>query len=122
MAALLADENFPFPVVQELQKLGHDVKVWSETGLANIRYPDFQVIQVATEERRALLTINRKDFIRLHTESAEHEGILVCTQDMDFSGQAQRIHEAIQSDEPLKGKLLRVNRPSSGPKSREEDL
>jgi predicted nuclease of predicted toxin-antitoxin system len=112
MADLIADENFPLPVVQELQKLGHDVKVWSETGLANIRYPDLSVIRLATEEKRALLTINRKDFIRLHTESDEHEGIIVCTQDLDFPAQAQRIHDAIQSEGSLPGKLLRVNRPS----------
>lgn len=111
MADLLADENFPFPVVQELRRLGYEVWVWSETGLANIRYPDPFVLRYAALEGRALLTINRKHFIRLHAEGAEHEGIIVCTQDLDFAGQARRIHDTITAEEPLRGKLLRINRP-----------
>ncbi|MBW3622059.1 MAG: DUF5615 family PIN-like protein [Armatimonadetes bacterium] len=112
MADLIADENFPLPVVQELQRLGHDVLLWAETGLANQRYPDPSVLQLAAQKGRALLTINRKDFIRLHAESGEHEGIIVCTQDLDFRGQARRIHEAIETEEPLRGKLMKINRPA----------
>ena len=111
MADLLADENFPLPVVEELRRQGHDVMTWSETGLANIRYEDPLVLRFAVQEGRVLLTINRKDFIRLHTQSLPHEGIIACTQDLDFQGQAQRIHEAILAEEPLRGKLLRINRP-----------
>jgi predicted nuclease of predicted toxin-antitoxin system len=112
MADLLADENFPLPVVEELRKRGHDVVTWPETGLANIRYVDPLVLQLAVREERALLTINRKDFIRLHEQSNEHEGVIVCTQDLDFPGQAQRIHDAIVAEGPLRGKLLRINRPA----------
>ncbi|OAD19383.1 hypothetical protein THIOM_004984 [Candidatus Thiomargarita nelsonii] len=44
---------------------------------------------------RAVLTINRKHFIRLHRLQPEHAGIIVCTFDPNFVGQARRIHEAI---------------------------
>ena len=111
MADLLADENFPLPVVLELRSMGHDVKVWADTGLANLRYPDPFVLRFAVKEGRTLLTINRKDFIRQHAQTQEHGGVIVCTQDLDFSGQARRIHEAITAEEPLRGKLLRINRP-----------
>ena len=34
MAKLYANENFPFPVVEELRKLGHDVLTVQESGKA----------------------------------------------------------------------------------------
>lgn len=57
-----------------------------------------------------MLTINRKHFIRLHSQSQIHQGIIVCTYDPDFSGQAARIAKAILVHESLTGKLVRVNR------------
>jgi len=58
-----------------------------------------------------LLTLNRKHFIRLHQVSPDHAGVVVCTFDPDFVRQAQLIHEALDSDSPTEGKLLRVYRP-----------
>jgi hypothetical protein len=46
----------------------------------------------ACAEGRALLTLNRKHFIRLHGANPKHFGIIVCTFDPDFVGQAHRIH------------------------------
>lgn len=111
MARLYANENFPFPVVQELRLLGHDVLTVQETGKAGHATPDEEVLAFATGDGRAVLTINRKHFLRLHRQSASHAGIIVCTLDLDFAGQARRIHEAIGSVPKLDGQLLRVNRP-----------
>ena len=61
-------------------------------------------------KRGAVLTLNRKDFIGLHRESADHTGIVVRTFDPDFSGQARRIHEAVSGQSDLTGQPLRVNR------------
>ena len=47
MARLYADENVPFPVVEELRRLGHDVLTIFEDGKANRRYPDASVPQDA---------------------------------------------------------------------------
>lgn len=113
MADLLADENFPLPVVLELRRLGHDVKLLADTGLANLSCSDPLVLQLSAQEGRALLTINRRDFIRLHAVTEGHGGIIVCTQDPDIPGQARRIHEALEGEEALQGKLLRIYRPSS---------
>lgn len=57
-----------------------------------------------------MLTLNRKDFIRLHRENPNHAGIVVCTFDPDFTGQAERIHAAIAAEGDLTGRLLRINR------------
>ncbi|GMU81459.1 MAG: hypothetical protein AMXMBFR47_13300 [Planctomycetota bacterium] len=110
MARLYANENFPFPAVEELRRLGHDVLTIHETGRANQAMPDIEVLRFAATERRTLLTLNRRHFIRLHEEFPDHAGIVVCSVDADFVGQARRIDAAISNEAALKGMLLRVNR------------
>ena len=56
--------------------------------------------------------LNHKHFIHLHKEQSQHAGIIVCTFDPDFMGQAQRIHIAIESEGHLSRKLIRVNLPT----------
>ena len=73
--------------------------------------PDEQVLAFATAEGKALVTLNRKHFIHLHNANPDHGGIIVCSFDSDFSGQAHRIHAAIVSKARLSGELIRINRP-----------
>jgi hypothetical protein len=110
VAKLYANENFPNPVVQELRRIGHDVLTVLETGRSDQAWPDHEVLAFATREQRALMTLNRKHFLRLHESSPAHAGIILCTLDLDFPGQAQRIHEAITAAGDLNRKVLRVNR------------
>ena len=112
MARLYSNENFPLPVVQELRNLGHDVLTVREAGNADLAIPDDEVLAFATAEARVVLTLNRRDFIQLHNAQPNHAGIIVCTYDADFIGQAQRIHEAIEAESTLDRQLLRVNRPA----------
>lgn len=112
MARLYSNENFPLPVVEELRRLGHDVLTIQETGKAEQGFADEAILSSAGADNRAVLTINRKHFIRLHKASPEHKGIIVCTADLDFTRQASRIHEAIKSHDTLARKLLRVDRPA----------
>lgn len=111
MALLYADEGFPKVVTELLRQLGHDVLTVQEAGQANQRVPDDQVLVFATVQGRAVLTVNRDDFIRLHRLSSDHAGIIVCTEDLDRQRLATRIHETITAEESLGGKLMRVNRP-----------
>jgi hypothetical protein len=112
VALLYSNENFPMPVVEELRRLGHDVVSIQERGRANEGTPDDEVLSLAIGEERAVLTINRKDFMRLHRKSDQHAGIIVCTYDPDYPAQAARIHAAIDVCPDLHGQLIRVNRPS----------
>src|SRR5690349_1843413 len=112
MARLYANENFPFPVVEALRRLGHDVLTIQDTGRAGEAASDPEVLRFATDDGRALVTLNRRHFIALHAQSTEHAGIIVCTVDSDFDGQAGRIHAAIQAVASLPGQLIRVNRPA----------
>ncbi|MFM7887611.1 MAG: DUF5615 family PIN-like protein [Pseudanabaena sp.] len=113
MARLYADEQFPRAVSQLLRNMGHDVLTVQEAGNANLGIPDDQVLAFAISNNRTVVTINRLDFIKLHRASAEHLGIIICTNDSDRHRMAARINEAIATQESLQGKLIRVVRPSN---------
>ncbi|MCC7220865.1 MAG: DUF5615 family PIN-like protein [Candidatus Contendobacter sp.] len=111
MARLYADENFPLPVVDELRRLGHDAQTMQESGKARQAISDAVVLALASADQRAVLTLNRKHFIQLHRLTPEHAGIVVCTFDPDFIGQAQSIDAVLVTMENLFNQLIRVNRP-----------
>ncbi len=113
MARLYADEQFPREVSQLLRTMGHDVLTVQEAGNANLGIPDEDVLAFAIGDNRAVVTLNRQDFIRLHRASSEHFGIIICTNDTDRTRMATRINEAIAAQESLQGKLIRVVRPAS---------
>ncbi|MEY2429040.1 MAG: hypothetical protein QOJ40_1925 [Verrucomicrobiota bacterium] len=110
MARLYSNENFPLPVVERLRTFGHDVLTIQQAGKADQALPDKEVLTFATRENRAVLTLNRLHFIRLHRQEQNHAGIIVCKFDPDFERQAERIHKAIGEQPSLAGQLLRVNR------------
>ncbi|BAZ08313.1 hypothetical protein NIES4071_01180 [Calothrix sp. NIES-4071] len=112
MARLYADEQFPRIVSELLQAMGHDVLTVQEAGNANLGIPDDEVLAFAVSDNRAVMTLNRDDFVRLHRANPLHAGIIVITNDMDRSRMAARINEAIMASEPLSNKLVRIVRPS----------
>ncbi len=110
MGRLYSNENFPQPVVLRLRELGHDVLTSFDAGNANQGILDPEVLAFAITQGRCLLTLNRKDFMRLHRENPAHSGIVVCREDTDFIRQADRIHAALPTDPT--GQLTRVNPPA----------
>jgi hypothetical protein len=112
VAGLYADENFPLPVVEELRRLGFDVLTMYEDDKANQSLTDDVVLSIANEKERALLTLNRKHFIQLHQQRPNHKGIIVCSFDPDFVGQAHRIADALEKEIGLTGRLIRIYRPA----------
>lgn len=113
MAAFFADENFPLQVVEAIRRFGHDVLTTSEAGQSGKAVSDREILDLAVSLGRAVLTLNRRHFIRLHEESPTHSGIVVCSADADTDAQARRIHEAVREAGVLAGRLLRVNRPAN---------
>lgn len=113
MADLYADENFPLPVVEELRRLGFDVLTMYEDDKANQSLTDEEVLSISQDKKRALLTANRRHFIQLHRRQAQHSGIVVCTFDPDFIGQAKRIAEAVRERPSLENQLIKIYRPAS---------
>ena len=111
MARLYADEGFPKPVVEELRKLGHDIVTAQEAGKAGQKIPDADVLAFAISQNRSVITRNRRHFLRLHSQTPSHSGIIICTEDDDFLGQASRIHQTIAGQANLDNQLIRVYRP-----------
>ncbi len=114
MAKLYANENFPQPSVDMLRELGHDVLTTMDTGKAGQAISDEAVLAFAREQKRVLVTFNRKHFIRLHYEQPDHAGIIVCTVDSNFKALARRVHDALEAQSDMAGRLIRVNRPNEG--------
>lgn len=112
MARLYSNENFPQPVVEELRRLGHDVLTSLDAGKANQRIADDEVIRYATEQRRAVLTLNRRHFHIQHRLSATHAGIITCTVDADYRALAARVHERLIATPDLNGQLIKITKPS----------
>ncbi len=112
MDMFYADENFPRAVVDELRRMGYDVLTALEAGQANRGVPDPDVLAFAIRAGRAVLTLNRRHFARLHQQVTPHCGIVVCTPDRDVAALARRIHQAVAAATPLANKLVRIVKPS----------
>jgi predicted nuclease of predicted toxin-antitoxin system len=112
VARLYTDENVPFPIVELLQALSHNVLTAQEAGQANQKISDEAVLAFAIQDQRAIVTGNRRDYMKLHRLHPNHAGIIIYTEDLNFEQLANRLHEAICNSEPLNGKLIRVNRPA----------
>ncbi len=82
-----------------------------EAGLGGKGVADANVLAYAAAAGRALLTFNRRDFIRLHRDSPVHAGILACTREAYSLALAGRIHQTIAAAPSLSNQLLRVHRP-----------
>lgn len=70
----LADENLPFPVVEALRSFGYDVLTLSDLGKVGQAVTDVAVLELASDDSRAVITLNRKHFVRLHQSSSDHSG------------------------------------------------
>ncbi len=105
---LYADEDFPFPAVEELRRLGHDVVTAHEDG--RTATPDPDVLARAHALGRVMLTYNRRHYERLHRKGQAHSGILSATQDHNHPALAARIHATLAGRSPGPW-CLRVNRP-----------
>ncbi|MGD1866244.1 MAG: DUF5615 family PIN-like protein [Phormidesmis sp.] len=112
MSRFYADEQFPLPVVECLRVLGHDVLTAQEAGNADKGIPDGDVLEFAISQKRIVLTLDRYDFAKLHRNTPEHFGIVVCTNDRNWELFAARINKAVSLRREVKGLLLRVTRPS----------
>jgi hypothetical protein len=107
---LYADEDFSFPTVEELRRLGHDVVTAQEDGRTATTDPD--ILGRAHSLARCVLTYNRRHFERLHRQGAAHFGILSATHDKDFPALAARIHAVVANLSPGRW-CIRINRPPS---------
>jgi predicted nuclease of predicted toxin-antitoxin system len=100
---LLADENFPKPVVEELRAAGHDV-LWARTDCTG--WKDSAVLDLAESEKRLVLTLD-KDFWQIAIQRRSP---------LDQSGVVLfRVHPATPENiAPLARAFVQANRTWAG--------
>jgi hypothetical protein len=81
-----------------------------EIGHAGGAVPHAEVREFAIAAAGAVITLNRRHFVRLHDTRPAHAGIVVCSFDPDFAALARRIDEAVEPYADLAGTLILVNR------------
>jgi predicted nuclease of predicted toxin-antitoxin system len=57
VARLYADEQFPLSVVESLRALDHNILTVQEAGNAGLKIPDDEVLDFASRNGRAVLTL-----------------------------------------------------------------
>ena len=113
MSRLLADENFPRQTVEELRRLGRDVVTLQQVLQSSHKsLPDPNVLALASEDSRAVLTFNRKHFKSLHEKHPNHHGIVSCTEDRNHVALAHRIHSALREAPDPSRQLIQIYRPN----------
>lgn len=112
MIKLYADEQFPLPVVTILRTLGYDILTIQDAGKAEQKVSDPEVLQDAISFNRAVLTMNRRDFIRLHRQTPNHKGIIICRSNTNWKKIAHAIHNHLIQFQSIDGELIRVKTPS----------
>lgn len=96
---LLADENFPLPVIRNFRALGHDV-LWARTDCTG--WKDLPILERAEQESRLVLTLD-KDLWQIALQrrtQLEQSGVILF-----------RIHPAVpETLEPLVIPVLAMER------------
>ena len=113
MPQLLADECFAFGVVTLLREAGIDVVTVRDLGRADRQLPDDEVLRIAHQTGRVVLTFNRREFIRLHHDGASHVGIIVCKRPKDSNAAlADRIRTVLSDWDASHRLLVRIDNPN----------
>ncbi|MBM3239471.1 hypothetical protein FJZ31_24525 [Candidatus Poribacteria bacterium] len=80
--SIYTDEDIHGQVALQLRRRGFDALSATEAG--NLGIPDEEQLNFAIQHRRAILSFNRRDFCRMHTEyltsGQQHCGIIVSPQ------------------------------------------
>ncbi|AFZ09347.1 hypothetical protein Osc7112_5085 [Oscillatoria nigro-viridis PCC 7112] len=75
MARVHTYEQFPRVVVELLGPMIHNIVTVQAAGKDNPKNPDEEVLAFAVSENRAVLTLNRRYFITLHSLQSDRAGI-----------------------------------------------
>ncbi|HET8626904.1 MAG TPA: DUF5615 family PIN-like protein [Thermomicrobiales bacterium] len=93
--AIFTDEDVDGRLAGELRRRGYDAVSCRELGRSNLGVPDDDQLAAATEQGRALLTFNARDYIRLDREwkaaGRAHAGIIVSVQIQDLGELLRRV-------------------------------
>lgn len=120
VARFFTDEHISSDLVRRLRVLGHDVLMAREAGRADLGIGDPDVLTWATQQGRAVLTINNWDYRKQHLRGQKHAGVVSITDDRDEAAQAARVDAAVRALPSLENQYLRVTKPPPAPKRKKQ--
>jgi hypothetical protein len=97
--SLLADEHIPAVLVEQIRKTGIDIVSVRELEIKGA--PDRKILQTATKQGRAVLTLD-KDFISALEQEYDHNGIIKFKKRYnigDMLHDIQRVNATLTPDE-----------------------
>jgi predicted nuclease of predicted toxin-antitoxin system len=95
-----------------LRALEYDILTVQDAGKAEQKIPDPEVLQYAISLNRAVITMNRRDFIRLHAQIPQHKGIVICKSSTNWEKIAQAIHKHLIQSDSIEGQPIGIKLPS----------
>ena len=85
---LYTDEMTPPDLAQALRRQGYDALSCHDAGLSNKGIPDEAQLAHATQDSRAILTFNTRDFLRLDAQwkaaGRRHGGVIIVARRLAF--------------------------------------
>jgi len=101
---VIADENVPKSLVRLLRKLGVEVYTVAELGLSGAS--DYEILKFANEHSAVVLTMDVRDFVRLHRDGFNETGVIIVRFKSVRRGlyqTAERVRRALEMFERVKG-------------------
>jgi hypothetical protein len=101
MARLVARDDFPLPVIEELRLLGHDIVTVPAEGVSRDVSPG--------AKPRVWLTLDPDQSAGAHRAAPAHSGIVAVKPGKTYAGLAQRIHDALKAHARISRQLVVVD-------------
>ncbi len=109
---LFMDVHVPKRTTDELRALGYDVLTVQQhqgTSRPGQGLSDEQIVEIATQCRRAVVTENASDFESIHKSNRNHKGIIICKPTTEYVKMAKNIDQRIKETGVLHGQLIYVS-------------
>jgi hypothetical protein len=109
---LFMDVHIPKGTSEGLRALGYDVLTVQQqqgTSRPGQGLSDDQIVDLAIERRRAVVTENAVDFEAIHRTKRNHKGIIICKATTEWEKMAKAIDKRIKETGVHHGQLIYVS-------------
>jgi hypothetical protein len=115
MARLVAQDNFPLPVIEELRQFGHDIVTVPADGVSRDALAANAALPRSPDARRRVwLTLDPDQSAGAHRAAPNHSGIVAVRPGKTYAGLAQRIHDALKAHARISRQLVIVDGAADG--------
>jgi hypothetical protein len=115
MAKLIARDDFPLPVIEELRRFGHDVVTVPSGALRSAPLDPAAPLRSPDARRRIWLSLDPDQSASAHRAAPGHSGIVSVKPGKNYAGLAQRIHDALKAHARISRQLILVDGEAEAP-------